>query len=47
MPTTLYSEDPGLEPERILRNMRSKLLEKGVAVFPSMRRAIRAIALVN
>jgi acyl-CoA synthetase (NDP forming) len=46
----LYSRacDPDdLEPERVLRNMRSKLLEKGVAVFPSMRRAIRAIALVN
>ena len=46
----LYSRacDPDdLEPERILRQMRSKLLEKGVAVFPSMRRAIRAIALVN
>jgi len=46
----LYSRscDPDdLEPERILRQMRSKLLEKGVAVFPSMRRAIRAISLVN
>jgi len=46
----LYSRacDPDdLEPERILRKMRSRLLEKGVAVFPSMRRAIRAIALVN
>jgi acyl-CoA synthetase (NDP forming) len=46
----LYSRacDPDdLEPERILRNMRSRLLEKGVAVFPTMRRAMRAIALVN
>ncbi len=46
----LYSRacDQGdLEPERVLRNMRSKLLDKGVAVFPTMRRAIRAIALVN
>jgi hypothetical protein len=46
----LYSRacDPDdLEPERILRKMRSKLLDKGVAVFPTMRRAIRAIALAN
>jgi acyl-CoA synthetase (NDP forming) len=46
----LYSRasDPDdLEPERILRQLRSKLLENGVAVFPSMRRAIRAISLVN
>ena len=46
----LYSracDTDDLEPERILRQMRAKLLEKGVAVFPSMRRAIRAISLVN
>jgi hypothetical protein len=46
----LYSRacDPDdLEPERILRRLRRRLLEKGVAVFPSMRRAIRAISLVN
>ena len=46
----LYSRacDPDdLEPERVLRQMRAKLLEKGVAVFPSMRRAIRAISLAN
>ena len=46
----LYSRasDPDdLEPERILRQMRSKLLHKDVAVFPSMRRAIRAISLLN
>ena len=46
----LYSRacDPeDLEPERILRKLRSRLLEKGVAVFPSMRRAIRAISLLN
>jgi acyl-CoA synthetase (NDP forming) len=46
----LYSracDHDDLEPERILRQMRSKLLENGVAVFPSMRRAIRAIALIN
>jgi acyl-CoA synthetase (NDP forming) len=46
----LYSracDDDDLEPERILRKMRSMLLDKGVVVFPSMRRAIRAIALIN
>ena len=46
----LYSRacDPdNLEPERMLRRMRWKLLESGVAVFPSMPRALRAIALVN
>jgi acyl-CoA synthetase (NDP forming) len=46
----LYSRasDPdNLEPERILRQLRTKLLENGVAVFPSMRRAIRALSLVN
>jgi hypothetical protein len=46
----LYSracDHDDLEPERILRQMRWKLLQKGVAVFPSMRRAIRAIALIN
>jgi hypothetical protein len=46
----LYSracDQDDLEPERVLRTMRSKLLDKGVAVFPTMRRAIRAIALVN
>ncbi len=36
-----------LEPERILRKVRQELLKNGVAVFPSMRRAIRAISLVN
>ena len=46
----LYSracDHDDLEPERILRQMRRKLLQEGVAVFPSMRRAIRAISLVN
>jgi hypothetical protein len=46
----LYSracDDDDLEPERILRKMRSMLLDKGVVVFPSMRRAIRALALIN
>ena len=46
----LYSracDHDDMEPERILRKMRSRLLDKGVAVFPSMRRAIRAIALIN
>lgn len=46
----LYSRacDPDdLEPERIVRGVRQKLLQNGVAVFPSMRRAIRAISLVN
>jgi acyl-CoA synthetase (NDP forming) len=36
-----------LEPERVLRQLRSKLLDKGVAVYPSMRRAIRVISLLN
>jgi acetate---CoA ligase (ADP-forming) subunit alpha len=36
-----------LEPERVLRALRWKLLDKGVAVFPSMCRAVRAISLVN
>jgi acyl-CoA synthetase (NDP forming) len=46
----LYSRscDPDdLEPERILRQLRAKFLDQGIAVFPSMRRAIRAITLVN
>lgn len=46
----LYSRacDPDdLEPERVLRAVRQKFLENGIAVFPSMRRAIRAISLVN
>ncbi len=46
----LYSRstDPDdLETEGLLRRIRNLLLEKGVAVFPSMRRAVRAIALVN
>lgn len=33
--------------EGVLRSMRWKLQEHGIAVFPSMRRAIRAISLVN
>jgi len=33
--------------EGALRTLRWKLLENGVAVFPSMRRAIRAVSLVN
>ncbi len=46
----LYSRscDPDdLEPERVLRRLRARFLEKGVAVFPSMRRAVRAISRVN
>ena len=46
----LYSRscDPGdLRFEEILRRLRSTLLDAGVAVFPSMRRAIRAISRVN
>jgi len=46
----LYSRamDPDdLEPERALRRMRSILLDGGVAVFPSLRRALRALARVN
>jgi len=34
-------------PEDALRSLRWKLLENGIAVFPSMRRALRAISLVN
>ena len=33
--------------EGVLRSMRWKLQENGIAVFPSMRRAMRAIALTN
>jgi acyl-CoA synthetase (NDP forming) len=46
----LYSRacDPDdLGPERLLRQLRAKFLEGGVPVFPSMRRAIRAIRLAN
>lgn len=46
----LYSrscDTEDLEPERVLRRLRARLLDKGVAVFPSMRRAIRAVSLVN
>lgn len=46
----LYSRscDPDdLTFEEILRRLRSTLLDAGVAVFPSMRRAIRAISKVN
>jgi len=46
----LYSRacDPeDMKTEQALRRMRHRLLEQGVAVFPSMARAIRAIALAN
>jgi acyl-CoA synthetase (NDP forming) len=46
----LYSRsfDPDkLVVERILRRMRSKLLEQGIPVYPSIPRALRAIARVN
>ena len=46
----LYSRacDPGdLTFEGIMRSMRQTLLDAGVAVFPSMPRAIRAIAKIN
>jgi acyl-CoA synthetase (NDP forming) len=46
----LYSRADGpddLEIERILRQQRKKLLLGGIAVYPSIARAIRAIALVN
>jgi hypothetical protein len=46
----LYSRacDPeDMKTEQALRRMRHRLLEQGVAVFPSMDRAIRAIALAN
>jgi hypothetical protein len=46
----LYSRASDLEDlgtERILRALRWKLLGGGVPVFPSMRRATRAIALAN
>jgi len=46
----LYSRscDPGdLTFEEILRRLRATLLDAGVAVFPSMKRAIRAISLIN
>jgi len=46
----LYSRacDPDdLEPERILRRMRSILLSRSVAVFPSLPRAMRALSLLN
>jgi hypothetical protein len=36
-----------MKTEQALRRMRHRLLEQGVAVFPSMARAIRAIALAN
>ncbi len=50
MAAVLYSSafDPDdLEPERALRQMRSILLKRSVAVFPSMPRAMRALSLVN
>jgi len=40
--------DPdNLESERVLRRVRSTLHEHGIPVFPSMPRALRAIALIN
>lgn len=42
------SFDPGeMEMERILRDVRARLLEGGVAVFPSMKRAMGALARIN
>ncbi|MBC7230960.1 MAG: CoA-binding protein [Actinobacteria bacterium] len=46
----LYSRANGLEDlhfEEILRRLRSRLLQEGVLVFPSMQRAMRALALIN
>lgn len=46
----LYTRAIGIEDmhfEEILRRLRSRLLEGGVPVFPSIRRAMRALALIN